>query len=78
MTTHAGTKRRIWPRDKLELPVEVHHWAAAEAAAGTDGESCYEVSTDPWETVLYILRHNQVVLKLCKGLEKRSRAKLSL
>lgn len=27
--------------------VEVHHWAAAETAAGTDGESCYEVSTDP-------------------------------
>lgn len=29
-----------------QLPVEVHHWAAAEAAAGTDGKPYHEVSAD--------------------------------
>lgn len=61
-----------------QLPVEVHHWAAAEAAAGTDGKPCYEVSADLWEMILYILQHNQVVFKLCKGSEKRPRKNLSL
>lgn len=61
-------------------------WTAAEAAAGTDGKSCYECNADPWEMILHILQHNQVTLmwqvtwqiKFFKRLVKRSRTKLEL
>lgn len=53
-------------------------WAAEEAAAGTDGKSCYECNTDPWETVLHILQHSKVLLQLSKKLGKKSRTKLEL
>ena len=63
-------KGAFGPEASQQLPAEFHHWAAAEAAAGTDGKAYYKVSADLWETVLYLLWHNQVLLKLCKGVEK--------